>query len=114
MYTEISIRPINANFVIKSCVIFHNILNRRNKFIYLSPGLLDAEDGVYNVIPGQWREENNWVDVRRAGTRNARTQVKNTRDKLKNFFLSQQGSVQMITLLGEKTSTTHVKTFNET
>lgn len=62
LHTKICFIPKYARRVVEACVILYNGSRRRNIGNYLQTGLLDAEDGVYNFIPGNWDMMKIWLD----------------------------------------------------
>lgn len=93
LLTQINFNPRNTKKIVKRCCILHNILTRRNSSHYLYAGSVDGEDGMFNIIEGDWRDGNDMTGKRRTNVRNARTKYKQYRENLKTFFNSTQGKV---------------------
>ena len=49
--------PETAVFYTKAAIALHNFLRTHESSIYCPPGFTDGEDGVGNVAPGRWRDD---------------------------------------------------------
>lgn len=55
----------------------------------MQPGMIDAEDGVYNLVPGEWRNQPNITALGPTNARNYKKNVKENLEKLCKFFSSE-------------------------
>lgn len=74
--SEIPFLPDDAENIVQACVILHNMLNKKNITHYVQPGLIDEEDGVYNLVAGEWRNQNNLTELNRNYARIYKKNVK--------------------------------------
>ena len=49
--------PDNVVICTKAAIALHNFLRTNESTVYCSPGCIDAEDGLGNVIDCDWRHE---------------------------------------------------------
>ena len=85
-------RPETVQDIVEAAVVLHNLLRTR---FPVQPHEVDHEDGEHNLIPGAWREEVTWQEVRQApaGRNTASLDAKKQREHLKNYFNSPGGAV---------------------
>ena len=84
--------PNNVRDIAEGAVVLHNLLRMRQAGAGQD---VDIDDENYNVLPGAWREQVDWVDVTQptAARNSATTEAKHQRTLLKDFFNSPQGAV---------------------
>ena len=89
----IQIKPERAQLMVQCIVCLHNLC--RTRYPALAPGVLDREDEHGNVIPGEWRNQQELEPVARGSVRalNPTTAAKNLRQSLTDYVNSPEGSV---------------------
>eukprot|EP00795_Rhopilema_esculentum_P007854 gene7854-13732_t len=95
----IEANPENSVTITKACIALHNYLAKTDfqntpKARYVPPTLVDQElQG--DVVPGTWREiqANSIRAINRVGSNMSSKQATKYREQLKDFFLTDEGSV---------------------
>lgn len=94
--------PSNAILVTKATVLLHNFLrktdtddNSTRKTMYIPPGYLDRDDHEGNVVPGDWRfeEESSFLNLLHQGSNNYTDSASFKREKFSKYFVSSQGAL---------------------
>lgn len=91
--TDITFNVNVATDVVQATCILHNLLRQRCGGSYMAPGTFDCEDIDYNLIPGEWRKEDEMAGLLPTSARNSTNISKNMRDNLSYYFLTDQGEV---------------------
>lgn len=93
--------PIIANIdlidlIVQACTVLHNYLLLTDNAKYLPSGFVDSYDSSGNITDGAWRTEppaEGLVPLCNQGNRNAPNVAKATRDMLRTYVTSDEGSV---------------------
>lgn len=91
--TTINAKVDNVDIFVKAIVCLHNYVKKEslsiNDMSYSPPGFTDTDDQL-----GAWRQDVRSLDsVGRLSANRAAQLVYNTRDNLKNYFLSRVGEI---------------------
>lgn len=94
--------PSNAILVTKAAVVLHNFLRKTDsddtnsrKTMYLPPGYVDYDDREGNVLPGDWRseEEHCFQSLEHQGSNNYTDSASFKRQQFMKYFVSPQGAL---------------------
>lgn len=84
--------PHCVNIVLAICIL-HNFLRKHCGQAYMPPGSFDTEDINYEMLPGDWRENEAMLGLRSTHARNPLKVAKKTRETLTEHFMSPAGEV---------------------
>ncbi|XP_018118360.1 protein ANTAGONIST OF LIKE HETEROCHROMATIN PROTEIN 1-like [Xenopus laevis] len=87
-HTTINLSPQKIDIIVFACCILHNFLRRNNANSYTPSNLIDQEDiHARNVIPGEWRNENNgFIELQGTQAHNNTRDAKSNRDRYVDYF----------------------------
>ena len=86
---EINMFPHNASYVINAICHLHNYLRIHAGHNYIPQRDLDHEEEYHQFVPGNWRENNKFLDNQQAcHQRNASQYSKFVRDEFADFFVN--------------------------
>lgn len=93
--------PKYVDTIVMATICLHNFIKFEENLvqvqdrIYCPPNFVDSEDASGNIIPGEWRrnEQNALRDIPPTSTHRATTNAYRQRDKLADYFLTAPGEV---------------------
>ena len=91
--TTIEATPDHVQMMVSACACMHNYLRERIGNGYIPPESIDREDDQHNLILGEWRRDVTLEGLRIGTHRNQSIEAKTWRDQLKDYFVSEAGSV---------------------
>ena len=99
-------RPIKANVenaenYVLACLALHNYLRKTSNATYTPSSFVDSEDGDGNIILGDWRAEKEkeglggcMQEIKQVRGRRSKEEVLCMRRDLKDYFCSEEGSLE--------------------
>ena len=89
--------PDNVVIFTKAAIALHNFLRTTESTVYCPPGYIDAEDGLGNVIDGDWRREvsndSGLTRIRQVGGNRFSASAAEVRFMYRDYFCSTHGMV---------------------
>ena len=90
----IEVRPNFVQDIVLATCILHNFLRREGRAHYIGPGSVDQEMADGSVVQGDWRQDVLELDsVERDRQRNPTHYAKKVRNRLSDYFLTEEGEV---------------------
>lgn len=93
LLTAIHKKPSKIVPIVMAIIALHNYLRRESSGTYLGKDAVDHEDANYNVVEGEWRNENPLRSLGPTRNRNHAVAAKTLRDDMADYFSGPEGSV---------------------
>lgn len=90
---EIQMNVDDASNVVLAICVLHNMLRKKCGRAYMPPGTYDSEDADYNVLAGDWRQDEAMCGMSSPQGRNVTNMAKGMRDSLAYYYLTEEGEV---------------------
>ena len=89
--------PQNVITFTKAAIVLHNFLCINESSVYCPPGFTDAEDGVGNILQGEWRsqvsEDSGLSRLGQVGGNKYFQSAAEVRDIYRDYFQSPEGEL---------------------